>query len=84
MMNRLAEVRAEKTILWGLVKQGWEWEAQLKELARAAAVSSSPQGAKAKVGLRTVAISVIAINRMRRMAEVRMCGGRKTTRSAHR
>ena len=22
----LAEVRAEKTILWGLVKQGWEWE----------------------------------------------------------
>jgi len=69
MMNRLAEIRAEKTILWGLVKQGWEWEAQLKELARAASASGSPQGVKAKVGLRTVSIAVIAINRMKRMAE---------------
>ena len=69
IMGRLAEVRAEKSILWGLVKQGWEWEAQLKVLARVAADRGSVNSPRAGPSLRTVVIAVIAINRMARMAE---------------
>ena len=72
-MRRVSELRCEKQILWGLVKDSWVWERSLIELAdaadvnRAATKQNTTALSSTRPTLRSVVVCVIAANRLQRL-----------------